>query len=72
MKAILKFDLDKPEEEERFKVFIKAIDLYFCLYDIDSELRNRAKYENDEYAEKFRDFMYEKLKQYDLSLDMLS
>jgi len=71
MKAILEFDLNESDEEEKYKVYVKAIDLYFCLCDIEQEVRQDLKYENNLTSKKFLEIIQDKLSDYDLNLNML-
>ena len=46
MKAILEFNLDSPEDSEKFKVASRATEWYLVCLTLDNELRNMLKYHN--------------------------
>jgi hypothetical protein len=75
MKATLEFNL--PEDEERFNVASKAVDLYLALLDIHNEIRSHWKYEEHSeevynIVEKIHDEFFEILTDHGLSLEMMS
>jgi hypothetical protein len=70
MTATLQFRL--PEEREEFEVTRKALDLYFILYDLSEELRDRVEYGGREDLQEIRDLLYEKMAERGVSLDILS
>ena len=71
MKATIEFNLDDPDESERFHVFTKAIELYFVIKDIDEKLRTKGKYEKNKEAEIVREEIREALVEHNLNLEML-
>ncbi len=71
MKATIEFNLDIPEEAERFQIFTHAIDLYMALWEIDGRLRNEVKYQNNKEAEQVREEIDICLKEHNLHLQML-
>lgn len=48
MKGILEFNL--PEEESQFKAATRAFDWKYVVSKLDTELRNRLKYNSDDYT----------------------
>lgn len=75
MKAILKFNLDDPEDRINFYKASTADNVYYALGEILNKLRNDIKYSNDEIreeiAEKIRDMIIEELKDRDINTDYL-
>lgn len=73
MKAILEFDLDLIEEEEKFRVVSKALDWYFVCLDLDKELRDMIKYRKAPKAvEKVRELFHSIMEQRGVSLEDMS
>lgn len=76
MKAILKFDLNEPDDIHAHKRAVKALDMALVLWDIDQYFRSQLKY-NEEglteeaYAalEKAREKFYEVLGDHNVNID---
>jgi hypothetical protein len=72
MKIVIVFDFENQDEED-FKIYIKAKDMYFALLDIENYLREKYKYghdfENADHAIiKIRDEFYNILNDYSVNL----
>jgi len=57
MKATLKFDL--PEEENEFNAALKGKKLAIAVWEFDSYLRNKVKYEDRNEFQEVRDKLWE-------------
>lgn len=78
MKAILKFDFDNVDEfeEQKFGVYLKALELYDVIFEMDQHLRSRIKYgglkeEVEKEVQEIRDKLNEELSERNLSTNML-
>ncbi len=77
MKAILEFNLDEPDENERFRLASTAIDWYMALYDFDMQMRSWVKYGHefkdiDDALYDVREKLWECMRDNHVNLDMLS
>lgn len=70
-KMILEFT---GSDMDNGRLAAKADDLYFAIYDFDQHLRGLYKYQDQETVDTYdiREKLWEFLKEYDCSLDMLS
>jgi len=46
MKAILKFDLNDPDEAAAHKRAVLALDMISCLHDVKEQFRSKIKYDD--------------------------
>lgn len=51
MEAILKFDLNDPEDRREHERMLKSMDIHIALWDISQELRSKVKYASDSMSE---------------------
>ena len=77
MKAILEFDLDSPDDSEKFKVASRSTEWYLVCLSLDNELRDKLKYPNDFKTETqaldwARDRFHEIMQEYGVSLEDMS
>jgi len=73
MKAMLEFDLDEPNDGQKFNVASRATDWFFVCFDLDVELRNMVKYKGAPKAvEKIRAKLHELMEDRGISLDDMS
>lgn len=77
MEAILKFDLNDPDDKREHKRMLKSIDMQMALWDISQELRSKVKYapdsmSEDEYKawEQAQDMFYRIINEYTINLDL--
>lgn len=56
-KAVLKFNLDLPEDLEEFELANSARKLHSVLWDLDQYLRNKVKYPAEDAHEEYTDAM---------------
>jgi len=78
VKAKLEFDFDNCDnfEEQKFNVYIKALELYDVIYELDQHLRSRLKHGNltgevDKEVQEIRDKLHEELSERNCSTNML-
>ena len=78
MKAKLTYDLDDADDRVSHLRAVKSLDLTFCLYDLDQELRSKTKYAPDTMSEDtynayedVRTTLHQLMSKYSLSLDDL-
>jgi hypothetical protein len=72
MKAIIKFDLSDPDDKSDYKIYNKAMDFYFAVNNICSEIRSIEKWSEDngdQKYEKLKEIIYESINEYQLPLD---
>jgi|LakMenE18May11ns_1017448.scaffolds.fasta_scaffold9957960_17 hypothetical protein len=75
--ALLKFDLNDPEDEIQHKRAIKSLDMMLCFWDISQYLRQIVKYEDnskisgDDMADKIKEKFHEILDEHGISIDEL-
>lgn len=78
MKAILEFDLENPQDQELFNVHTQAKDFYLAMWEfLEEDLRNHWKYEELpeevwEMVDKIRTEFFNRLKEAEVSLEILS
>jgi hypothetical protein len=65
----LSFDDSDPHEATSARRAINATHAYLALWDMDSWLRNKVKYEDKEVFQEARDALREFLDDYDINLD---
>jgi len=77
MEAILKFDLNDPDDKREHERMLKSMDMHLALWDISQELRSKVKYapdfmSEDEYKawEQAQDMFYRIINEYTINLDL--
>lgn len=77
MEAILKFDLNDPDDRREHERMLKSMDMYLALWDISQELRSKVKYapdsmSKDEYKawEQSQEMFYRIINEYTINLDL--
>ena len=77
MEAILKFDLNDPDDRREHQRMLKSIDMQMALWDISQELRSKVRYapdsmSGDEYKawEQAQDMFYRIINEYTINLDL--
>jgi hypothetical protein len=77
MEAILKFDLNDPDDKREHQRMLKSIDMQMALWDISQELRSKVKYppdsmSEDEYKawEQAQEMFYRIINEYTINLDL--
>lgn len=68
MKAVLIYDL--PDDADEFNAAVKALNLYFCLWDLDQFLRDQIKYHNAD-LDHVREKLHEIMSDRDVSFDLV-
>lgn len=73
MKSILKFDLEKKDDEYDLNRCLKSLDMILALNDIKESIRQKIKYQNLEVInlEEFQEEFFEILNNYDINIDKL-
>ena len=71
MKAILKFDLSIPEDQQDFDRVTKALNMAVAIWEYDQYLRGEYKHGENEHAYAFRKKFREFLTDNDLDIDRL-
>jgi hypothetical protein len=76
MKAILKFDLNDPEDRREHQLMLKSADMHTALWNISQELRSKVKYppdsmSKDEYKawEQAQEMFHSIMNDYEINLD---
>jgi hypothetical protein len=73
MKAILEFDLDSPEDQEKFKVASRSTEWYLVCLTLDKEIRDELKYrDGSQSLERIRARFHEIMTEYGVSLEDMS
>ena len=62
------YEFDPVDDRDRLRVFSMAEKMLVVLQDFDSDLRSRAKYQDDAGAEKFRALLISYLNEHDVDL----
>ena len=77
MEAILKFDLNDPDDRREHERMLKSMDMHLALWDISQELRSKVKYapdsmSKDEYKswEQAQEMFYRIINEYTINLDL--
>ena len=77
MEAILKFDLNDPDDRREHQRMLKSLDMHLALWDISQELRSKVKYapdsmSKDEYKawEQAQEMFYRIINEYTINLDL--
>jgi len=77
MEAILKFDLNDPDDKREHERMLKSMDMHLALWDISQELRSKVKYapdsmREDEYKawEQAQEMFYRIINEYTINLDL--
>ena len=77
MEAILKFDLNDPDDRREHERMLKSMDMHLALWDISQELRSKVKYapdsmSEDEYKawEQAQEMFYRIINEYTINLDL--
>jgi len=77
MEAILKFDLNDPDDKREHERMLKSMDMHLALWDISQELRSKVKYapdsmSKDEYKawEQAQEMFYRIINEYTINLDL--
>lgn len=77
MEAILKFDLNDPEDRREHERMLKSMDMHLALWDISQGLRSKVKYapdsmSKDEYKawEQAQEMFYRIINEYTINLDL--
>jgi|DEB0MinimDraft_10_1074344.scaffolds.fasta_scaffold267205_2 hypothetical protein len=77
MEAILKFDLNDPDDKREHERMLKSMDMHLALWDISQELRSKVKYapdsmSEDEYKawEQAQEMFYRIINEYTINLDL--
>jgi hypothetical protein len=68
MKAIIEFDLNNEDDLQSYNLCNNASNMHSCLYDFDQKLKSMCKHTDNEEACKFREFLYEYLSEYNITL----
>ena len=77
MEAILKFNLDNPDDKMEHMRCVKATDMALMLWDIKQKIRSKLKYSNDLSEAEFhqweimQDEFYSIADDYGINLDLL-
>jgi hypothetical protein len=81
MEAIIKADLNEPQDAKNYKAMLKVQDYQFALWDLKQHLRNLLKYENvlhegyltakeDTVVEHIQEKLFELLEEYQIKQDL--
>jgi len=70
-KAILKFDLSNPEDQQEYERVNKSLNMAVAIWEYDQWLRGEYKYGENEHAHAFRDKFREFLTDNDIDIDRL-
>jgi len=69
MKAKLIYNTEEPEGKMDLLMALKSSDMANALWDMDNYLRNEAKYNENEHAEKMREKFHEILDSHEITLN---
>jgi hypothetical protein len=77
MEAILKFDLNDPDDRREHERMLKSMDMHLALWDISQGLRSKVKYapdsmSKDEYKawEQAQEMFYRIINEHTINLDL--
>lgn len=77
MEAILKFDLNDPDDKREHERMLKSLDMHLALWDISQELRSKVKYASDSMSEdeyksweQAQEMFYRIINEYTINLDL--
>ena len=77
MEAILKFDLNDPDDKREHERMLKSMDMHLALWDISQELRSKVKYASDSMSEdeyktweQAQEMFYRIINEYTINLDL--
>ena len=71
MKAILKFDLSIPEDQQEYERVNKSLNMAVAIWEFDQWLRSEYKHGENEHAYAFRNKFREYLTDNDIDIDRL-
>ena len=67
----LELNLDEVDFARALKLFAKAEDMAFMLWEYDQALRSKIKYDGKEKLQEARDMLYEHMRDFSIDLDDL-